>query len=349
MLEIVPGSYLTVTPYGAWRAVARSRSEGMDRGILLGVLQEAMSPLLSLEALRAWTPAKRRATRPSTRCSSLQEEACLEAWPSPRMAPIGTLESTLPGLLAALSDTGQAVLADRMGFCLAIAGYPSDTGEALAALGADILSVAERQAAGLVTPGRPPPGWLGQRGRGRHQRPELLADTYRPDTPCPHGERATTLQPARLRRARMGALCPATAKFDFACNFAALTNPHLRDTGRAPCTGAHPGADSDRRRQTSHRPRDHHQRCSRRSRSCSANSARTSLSRESTAECSKKSPSFAAWARENCSAAAAVIALNGIQLAQRAVLGQTQTKHGLRPRPYFPRGSHCQALSVSPP
>jgi hypothetical protein len=47
------------------------------------------------------------------------------------MAPIGTLESTLPGLLAALSDTGQAVLADHMGFCLAIAGYPSDTGEAL--------------------------------------------------------------------------------------------------------------------------------------------------------------------------------------------------------------------------
>ena len=24
MLEIIPGNYLTVTPYGAWRAVARA-------------------------------------------------------------------------------------------------------------------------------------------------------------------------------------------------------------------------------------------------------------------------------------------------------------------------------------
>ncbi|MBL8460380.1 hypothetical protein [Zoogloea sp.] len=147
MLEIVPGSYLTVTPYGAWRAVSRS-DPGIDRGILLGVLQEAMSPLLSMEALRAWTPGATRDEAFEV-LLKLQEEACLEAWPSPRMAPIGTLESTLPGLLAALSDSGQAVLADHMGFCLAIAGYPSDTGEALAAVGADILSVAERQAQAL--------------------------------------------------------------------------------------------------------------------------------------------------------------------------------------------------------
>ncbi|MBL8458386.1 MAG: hypothetical protein JNM92_03405, partial [Zoogloea sp.] len=102
----------------------------------------------SMEALRAWTPGATRDEAFEV-LLKLQEEACLEAWPSPRMAPIGTLESTLPGLLAALSDSGQAVLADHMGFCLAIAGYPSDTGEALAAVGADILSVAERQAQAL--------------------------------------------------------------------------------------------------------------------------------------------------------------------------------------------------------
>ena len=56
----------------------------------------------------------------------------------------------LPRLLGALSDSGQAVLADNMGFCLAMAGYPADTGEALAAVGADILSVAERQSAALA-------------------------------------------------------------------------------------------------------------------------------------------------------------------------------------------------------
>lgn len=147
MLEIVPGSYLTVTPYGAWRAVARAEPT-TERNILLGILQEAMSPLLSLDTLQAWTPGS-TPEHALEELLKLQEEACLEAWSSPRVAPIGTLESTLPGLLAALSDSGQAVLADHMGFCLAIAGYPGDTGEALAAVGADILSVAERQSAAL--------------------------------------------------------------------------------------------------------------------------------------------------------------------------------------------------------
>ncbi|WP_374243215.1 hypothetical protein [Zoogloea sp.] len=147
MLEIIPGSYLTVTPYGAWRAVARA-DDSVERRVLLAILREAASPALSAELARAWTgeASTERALAPLLK---LQETACLEAWSTPRMAPVGTLESTLPSLLATLSDTGQAVLADRMGFCLAMSGYPGETGEALAALGADILSVAERQSDAL--------------------------------------------------------------------------------------------------------------------------------------------------------------------------------------------------------
>jgi len=147
MLEIIPGSHLTVTPYGAWQAVTRA-DQTPQRQVLLGVLREAISPLLSLESIRTWT-GESDPEAALEHLLRLQEDACLEAWPRPRMAPIGTLEATLPELLAALSDSGQAVLADHMGFCLAIAGYPTDTGEALAALGADILSVAERQSAAL--------------------------------------------------------------------------------------------------------------------------------------------------------------------------------------------------------
>lgn len=147
MLEIVPGAHLTVTPYGAWRAVASAEPCAM-RNILLGVLREPVSPLLDLDTLQAWTPGSTRAEALET-LLQLQQDACLEAWPTPRAVPVGTLESTLPGLLASLSDSGQAVLADRMGFCLAMAGHPEETGEALAAVGADILSVAERQAAAL--------------------------------------------------------------------------------------------------------------------------------------------------------------------------------------------------------
>lgn len=148
MLEIIPGSYLTVTPYGAWQTVARA-DDSLRRRILLGVLREAVSPLLCIESLRDWT-GERDTAKALAVLLELQAEACLEAWPRPRTAPVGTLEATLPQFLAALSDSGQTVLADNMGFCLAIAGYPSDSGEALAALGADILSVAERQAGALA-------------------------------------------------------------------------------------------------------------------------------------------------------------------------------------------------------
>lgn len=148
MLEIIPGSHLTVTPYGAWQAVARA-DDSLQRRILLGVLREAVSPLLSLESILAWTGSS--APEPALDALlALQSDASLEAWPKPRTAPVGTLERTLPQLLATLSDTGQSVLADHMGLCLAIAGYPGITGEALAALGADILSVAERQADALA-------------------------------------------------------------------------------------------------------------------------------------------------------------------------------------------------------
>ena len=36
MLEIIPGNYLTVTPYGAWRAVARA-DDSPERRILMAV------------------------------------------------------------------------------------------------------------------------------------------------------------------------------------------------------------------------------------------------------------------------------------------------------------------------
>ncbi|MBL8435546.1 MAG: hypothetical protein JNL99_11510 [Zoogloea sp.] len=54
MLEIVPGNYLTVTPYGAWRAVARA-DDSTERRILLAILREAGSPELTPAVPCAWT------------------------------------------------------------------------------------------------------------------------------------------------------------------------------------------------------------------------------------------------------------------------------------------------------
>lgn len=148
MLEIIPHSHLSVTPYGAWHAVSRA-DDSPRRRVLLGVLRETESPLLSVEVACAWT----RDDSPERALETLlelQDEACLEAWPTPRKAPTGALGTTLPQYLAVLSDSGQALLADHQGFCLAVAGYTADVGDALAAVGADILSVAERQSTALA-------------------------------------------------------------------------------------------------------------------------------------------------------------------------------------------------------
>jgi len=147
MLEIISESYLNVTPYGAWRATANADSN-VERLTLQAILREPVSPLLTLDSARAWT-GEASTEQALEQLLRLQEEACLEAWSSPRTAPLESLEISLPPLLAALSDTHQAVLADRMEFCLAVAGYPIEQGEALAALGADILSVADRQTVAL--------------------------------------------------------------------------------------------------------------------------------------------------------------------------------------------------------
>ena len=93
MLEIVPGNYLTVTPYGVWRAVARA-DDSTERRILLAILREAGSPELTPAAAGAWTGETdtEAALAPLLR---LQEDASLEAWPAPRAVPLGTLETTL--------------------------------------------------------------------------------------------------------------------------------------------------------------------------------------------------------------------------------------------------------------
>ena len=118
--------------------------DSIERRILLAILREATSPALSAELARTWTgetSTERALTTAQPPGNGLPRSVV-----PPRMAPVGTLESTLPHLLETLSDTGQAVLADNMGFACD-GRLPGETGEALAAVGADILSVAERQSA----------------------------------------------------------------------------------------------------------------------------------------------------------------------------------------------------------
>ena len=77
MLEIIPGNYLTVTPYGAWRAVARA-DDSPERRILMAILREATSPELTLAAASFWT-GESDAEAALTPLLRLQEDASLQA------------------------------------------------------------------------------------------------------------------------------------------------------------------------------------------------------------------------------------------------------------------------------
>lgn len=208
MLEIIPGNYLTVTPYGAWRAV--SRAEDSPRAAHPAGHPEGSheAPAHPRGGLRTDRRARRGRPHAAARPAERRQHG---SWSNARSAPLGTLETTLPEFLAQLSDSGQAVLAGSMGFCLAMTGYPQETGEALAALGADMLSVAERQSAALAKLGdHLLDGWgnvdaAGISGLG-------FWPMRRPHPPRPDRERAPALQPASLRRPGVGpvrALRPA--------------------------------------------------------------------------------------------------------------------------------------------
>lgn len=50
---------------------------------------------------------------------------------TPLQAPAGALEDVLPGLLAAISESGKVLLADDQGFYLACSGFPHEVAEEL--------------------------------------------------------------------------------------------------------------------------------------------------------------------------------------------------------------------------
>lgn len=144
MLEIVPGRYLSLTPYGAYYVVSDGSSNAMRR-ILLAILMEGQSPELSQEAACRWAGTD-DAEAALDALSRLQSLAMLQATDTPLMAPDAPLEQELPPLLAALSATGQALLADAQGFYLASAGFRHEVTEELAALSADIATLHDRHA-----------------------------------------------------------------------------------------------------------------------------------------------------------------------------------------------------------
>ncbi|RME35200.1 MAG: hypothetical protein D6786_02630 [Gammaproteobacteria bacterium] len=140
--EIVPDGFLGVTPAGAYYAVSDDREEPA-RELLRALLEEARTPPCTPEELA------RLSGIPDLDSIGelvwrMEEAGWLRGLEQPRAAPDCDMEGSVPRLLAALSDHGQACLADTAGFYLARAGFPHEAAEELAALSADLGSLHDR-------------------------------------------------------------------------------------------------------------------------------------------------------------------------------------------------------------
>lgn len=139
--ELVTGRYLHVTPSGAWRAAQRT-SSGRPESLVRTLLGLGSTPAVDRLALAGWT-----GLGPDAAVEVLwqaQERGWIEAVEEPLSPPDGPLEDLLPRLLAQLSSSGQVLLADSQGFCLASAGVDAQRAVDLCAISADLASLQER-------------------------------------------------------------------------------------------------------------------------------------------------------------------------------------------------------------
>jgi hypothetical protein len=139
--ELRTGSFLAATPAGAYLATQQPEVEPARR-LLLALLTAESTPALTEAALAGWCGLA--ADDAAALLARLQKMALVEAFAAPRAPLPGSLEALLPGLLAQLSASGRALLADTQGFYLATAGFPHESAEELSALSADLASLHER-------------------------------------------------------------------------------------------------------------------------------------------------------------------------------------------------------------
>ncbi|WP_028309917.1 hypothetical protein [Derxia gummosa] len=158
MPEIIPGSYLRITPWGAWCAI-ENRGDEPARRALLAILREPESPLLTITAACLWTGEDDEHAA-LLHLYALQQAGCIEALDRPARVPAEALEQLLPPLLEQIGSEKRAVLADALGFRVASSTWPEADADAIAAMSAEMLTVAERHERALAALGKPgASGW----------------------------------------------------------------------------------------------------------------------------------------------------------------------------------------------
>lgn len=143
-LTLKPSLYAEATPAGAYFAVA-SPSNDSARKLLARILKEGSQVPLTAEKLMEWAESDTLESALQL-LYRLQRLEFVQGASIPRSLPEGNLETTFPSLLAKLSDSGRALLADGNGFYLACAGFHHEAAEEIAALAGDVLALSDRHA-----------------------------------------------------------------------------------------------------------------------------------------------------------------------------------------------------------
>lgn len=141
-LDLSSGKFIAPTPAGAY-AATQTPDDSVARRILRALLNEKTTPLLSPSALRTWSELKDDDEAANV-LYHLQSLAMVQSLTNPREVPSASLEEVLPELIAPLTQSGKALLANSQGFYMASIGFPRETAEELSALSADLASLQQR-------------------------------------------------------------------------------------------------------------------------------------------------------------------------------------------------------------
>ena len=134
--------FVTPTPAGAYFASSFPDSNPA-RNLLSGLMLEAQTQPLTQQRLQELLNSDDSDSNLEL-LGRAQNLKWLEGEPEARSGPSGDMDQEVPELLAQLSDTGSALLADADGFYLARSGIAHETAEELSALSADVASLHTR-------------------------------------------------------------------------------------------------------------------------------------------------------------------------------------------------------------
>jgi len=134
--------YIYPTPAGAYYAVS-SPTDDPARKLLRTLFQFSETPLLAVEGMQLWTGIKDK-DEILALLNRMQNLGWLQGCEAPQPLPSGNFEDILPELLSPLSNRGNVLLADNLGFYIAYSGFNYETVEQLSALSADISLLHER-------------------------------------------------------------------------------------------------------------------------------------------------------------------------------------------------------------